>query len=199
MKKIIACISLVFAMSAGVTALAADATYTKDGNSVSGFDANGYSTVLITEDGIDDVDDIVYVNQDDSGLAGMTQFLIKDGAKDGKYKMKFGGASDGATKEYTFTITSFEEVTAPMAITNKVENDNGTYDVGCFGTVSASDCDYIAINVTGIDKNGEAVDKTAYYQSPFVASGEGIVDAAVKVTGIPTGFNVTVALTNVGE
>ena len=95
MKKIIACISLVFAMSAGVTALAADATYTKDGNSVSGFDATGYSTVLITEDRIDDVDDIVYVNQDDSGLAGMTQFLIKDGAKDGKYKMKFGGASDG--------------------------------------------------------------------------------------------------------
>ena len=34
MKKIIACISLVFAMSAGVTALAADATYTKDTNDV---------------------------------------------------------------------------------------------------------------------------------------------------------------------
>ena len=197
MKKIIACISLVFAMSAGVTALAAEeATYTKDGNSVSGFDANTYSTVLITEDRIDDVDDIVYVNQEDSGLAGITQFLIKDGAKEGNYKMKFGGATNGEVKEYTFKISSepVEKIQATIMGREESTNDKGeaVYAVGCKATVTLDNAKYVVITAVKDDKTESVTYSTGW-------SGEGVANIGIKVTDVPADVELTVGLSNVAN
>ena len=191
MKKIIACISLVFAMSAGVTALAADDIYTKDGNSVT-YDANGYSTVLIEND---TTNEIVFVDQNDAGLNAngtSAKFLLKgDKLADGDYTMTLGGASDGSSKDVNFKVTSIDPVTKPMEMTNKVKSaDGSTYDAGFFKTVAVEDCRFIAITANG---------KTAYFESEFVGSDGGEVAVAIKVTNVPVETTFSLALTNVNE
>ena len=119
MKKIIACISLVFAMSAGVTALAADADYVKDGNSYSGDIPAGYTTVLIEKDAVGDTpSEIVYVDQsDDDGLGTTVNFLLKgEKLADGTYTVKLGGHDtyDLTTKKFTISsenpkFTAYEQ------------------------------------------------------------------------------------------
>lgn len=190
MKKIIACISLVFAMSAGVTALAADATYTKDTNDVA-IDATGYTTVLIE----DAADNIWYVDQNDSGLGSTAKFLMKADPADGTYTVKMGGSKTGAAMSETeFVVSSEPEVeakTVEMTLTNQMEKD-GSYDLGWFAELAVKDCGYIAITANGTET------KTVYFNSPFAATGEGDALVAVKIQGVPAAGKdkVSVSFTN---
>lgn len=194
MKKIIACISLVFAMSAGVTALADGATYDKDSNSVVDFNANNYSTVLITADDYDD--EIVYVNQDDSGFGSAADFLLKAGtdAKDGDYTIKLGGASDGSTAIASFRISSIVPVTTPVEVMGKeVTKDaegNKFYAVGCKATATLNNAAYVVVTATkGSDSRTVSV--------PTGWTGEGTANIGIKVTNVPDGIELTVGLSNV--
>ena len=73
MKKILACMSLVFALSAGATALADEnvidvsQAYNSTQNSltVSGAGATEMNTILITKDGDSSSDGIVFIDQND--------------------------------------------------------------------------------------------------------------------------------------
>ena len=105
MKKIIACISLVFAMSAGVTAMAetVDNTDLAADNTVTVTPDVTYNTVLITNED----DDIVYVNQNDEGYTASTAaaFLLKSDAGYGTYTMKRGSANGVALADVTLTVS----------------------------------------------------------------------------------------------
>lgn len=191
MKKIIACISLVFAMSAGVTALADGATYDKDSNSVVDFNANNYSTVLITADDYDD--EIVYVNQDDSGFGSAADFLLKAGtdAKDGDYTIKLGGASDGSTAIASFRISSIVPVTTPVEVMGKlVDEEKDVYSIGCKATATLNNAAYVVVTATkGSDSKTVSV--------PTGWTGEGTANIGIKVTNVPDDIELTVGLSNV--
>lgn len=192
MKKIIACISLVFAMSAGVTALAAeDPSFvndeTKDAITVG--DASAYKTVLIEKD-----TDILYVDQIDTGLSAASNFLIKaPETEEGTYTVKMGG-NDG--EPYSRTLVISNEVlptVTPLAKTNEKDNGNGTRDIACFAEgVAASACNYAVITVTK-----EADSKTAYYEFTTTCSGDGDMNVAIRVTNVPTGYDVAIGVSDV--
>ena len=193
MKKIIACISLVFAMSAGVTALA-DVEYDKDTNSVTPI-GEGYKTVLIEKDATADATkETVFVDQNDSGFESSTSFLLKGNElTDGTYTVKMGGHATAAPISDTFIITSFKEKTVEMTIQNKVDDkDADTYQIGVFDTVVANDCQYIVVEAT---RTADSLTKYGYFETGF--TGDGNVAFAAKITGIPDGVNVKVSYTNV--
>ena len=193
MKKIIACISLVFAMSAGVTALA-DVEYDKDTNSVTPI-GEGYKTVLIEKDATADAPkETVFVDQNDSGFESSTDFLLKgDKLADGTYTVKMGGHETAAPISDTFIITSIKEKTVEMTIQNKVDDkDADTYQIGVFDTVVANDCQYIVVEAT---RTADSLTKYGYFETGF--TGDGNVAFAAKITGIPDGVNVKVSYTNV--
>lgn len=189
MKKIIACISLVFAMSAGVTALAADTAAPSDNNSVDVNTEATYNTVLITAD--DYEDEIVYVDQDDTGFAAASNFLLKAGTdtKYGAYTVKMGSAS-GDTAEMHFIIVEPDttpDITMTEAYTYQVGDK---YDKG-FTLKNTSLSGYNKLVFTAT--NGEDTD-TATFELPFTISGESDVNFAVRVTRIPEGVTVTLGV-----
>ncbi|MBQ3124792.1 MAG: hypothetical protein IJC09_05170 [Clostridia bacterium] len=192
MKKIIACISLVFAMSAGVTALAADATYSDDATNTVTMDTADYTTVLIE----DAEENILFVDQNDSGFGSAAKFLLKGTEKlaVGTYTVKLGGSSTAASTSTTFTVSSVTPNSIPMTITNEKKNGN-TYDYGWFATTDVEDCKFIAITA---DNGSDA--KTVYFDSPFTGTGaEGAeVAVAIKIKGAPEASygKISVALTN---
>ena len=188
MKKIIACISLVFAMSAGVTALAADATYSDADNSAS-IDATGYTTVLIE----DASSNILYVDQNDSGLGSTAKFLLKgtDKLADGTYTVKLGGSSTAAASTSTFTISSVQPVVKAAEVMGKeLSADGESYSIGCKAEATADECAYVVITAV---KGG--VTKTVYKESGF--SGEGDINLAIKITEIPEDVEVTVGVSDI--
>lgn len=185
MKKIIACISLVFAMSAGVTALAADATYTKDTNDVA-IDATGYTTVLIE----DAADNIWYVDQNDSGLGSTAKFLMKADPADGTYTVTLGGSSTAAATTSTFTITSRQPIVKAVEVMGKeYAADGATYSIGCKATATLEECAYVVVTAVK-----DSATKVAYYETNF--TGEGEVNIGVKITDVPSDVNVTVGLSD---
>ena len=100
MKKILALTSLIFALSVGATAMAADESEVP--NVASGVDytttiADGFATVLVQGPG--EATDIVYVDQADSVFGASLNLMLKAGINDGTYTIKFGGA--GKTLETT--------------------------------------------------------------------------------------------------
>ena len=186
MKKIIACISLVFAMSAGVTALAADATYSDADNSAS-IDATGYTTVLIE----DAADNIWYVDQNDSGLGSTAKFLMKADPADGTYTVTLGGSSTAAATTSTFTITSRQPIVKAVEVMGKeYAADGESYSIGCKAEATADECAYVVITAV---KGG--VTKTVYKESGF--SGEGDINLAIKITEIPEDVKVTVGVSDI--
>lgn len=194
MKKIIACISLVFAMSAGVTALAADTATPGDNNSVDVTLDTTYNTVLITKN---DTGDTVYVNQDDTtGFATGSNFLLKEGTDTnyGEYTVKMGSAS-GATTTMSFEIV--DPNAAPEAITMTqaytYDTKDGKYDAGFTYEGSLDGYSNLVFNVTKTVDEVETT-KTAIFGLPTTFTGEGITDFAVRVVDIPNGVTVTLGV-----
>lgn len=189
MKKIIACISLVCAMSAGVTAMAAT-TATPSGNSsdnsVTVSDATAYKTVLITEKG--NADNIVYVDQNDSGFGTSTNFLLKNDAGYGEYTVKMGG--DESTS-FDFTIApAAENVAATAEGIKLVSKATDKDDYGFkFDNQNMSGIKYLQFTA----KKG-AETKTSLVTLDSTFTGESTVDLAVKVTGVPTYVTLSVGL-----
>jgi hypothetical protein len=191
MKKIIACISLVFAMSAGVTALAADTDYNKVDNSYS-TDATGFKTVLIEDASAN----ILYVNQDDNGLSSTAKFLLKGDTAlaDGTYKVTLGGHDTAAAQSKTFTISSKQPVITEVTVMGKEEIKDAegnvvSYNVGCKAQTTLDKCAYVVVTAV---KGTET--KVAYYKTDF--TGEGTVNVGIKITGVPNDVNVTVGLSD---
>ena len=193
MKKIIACISLVFAMSAGVTALAADTDYNKDDNSYS-VNATGYKTVLIK----DDSNNILYVDQNDSGLGSVAKFLLKGDTAlaDGTYSVTLGGHDTEAAKKSEFTVSSIVPVSTPVEVMGKeVTKDaegNNVYAVGCKATATLDNAKFVVITAVINDET-----KSVSYSTDW--SGEGQANIGIKITDVPENVELTVGLSNVAK
>ena len=200
MKKIIACISLVFAMSAGVTALAADADYVKDGNSYSGDIPAGYTTVLIEKDAVGDTpSEIVYVDQnDDDGLGTTVNFSLKgEKLADGTYTVKLGGHDTDDLTTKKFTISSEPVATTPATIMGRVEYENeegeARYKVGCKATVDLKNAAYVVLDVTNTDTK---INNSISFSTNL--SGDGSADIAIEIHNVPLNYVInTVGLGNV--
>ena len=179
MKKIIACISLVFAMSAGVTALADG--YSEGNNSYT-LDGTGYKTVLITSD-----NDTLYVNQNDLGLGSGLECLLKGDTKlaDGTYTVKLGGHDTAEPKTETFTISSEPVAITTATIMGREESTNDAgktvYAVGCKASAVLENATHVVLNVTKGDTT-----KSISFETNL--SGTGNADIAIKVYNVPTEY-----------
>ena len=132
MKKILALTSLIFALSVGATAMAADYEETNDkinGVTHSTSLANGYATVLVQASN----NDIVYVDQADSVFPETLDIMLKAGIDDGVYTMKFGGAGKALeTKTLELKSATTDPDPAPsdtvamQAVANITDNNDGT-------------------------------------------------------------------------
>ena len=96
MKKIIACISLVFALSAGATALAAEV-----GDTSYSVDATGKDTMLIQASN----GSIVYADQNDSGFDAAVNCLFTTELAAGTYTVKMN-TFEGDDSSTTFTVAA---------------------------------------------------------------------------------------------
>lgn len=190
MKKIIACISLVFAMSAGVTALAADTDYNKDDNSYS-INATGYKTVLIE----DASKNILYVDQNDLGLSSAAKFLLKGDTAlaDGTYYVTLGGHDTATAAKSSFTVSSIVPVSTPVEVMGKlVDEEKDVYSIGCKATATLNNAAYVVVTAT---KGSDS--KTVSYSTGW--TGEGTANIGIKVTNVPEDINLTVGLSNVAK
>lgn len=118
MRKIAASLlaaACAFTSATAVLAANQDVYYSAD-NSVQIKDSNldktldTYKTVLIRRTPANasaDIvkDDVVYINQNSSGLGALSSFMLKKGAEAGNYTATFGN-NDGEVKEITFEIYS---------------------------------------------------------------------------------------------
>ena len=197
MKKIIACMSLVFALSTGATALAAvdvidSGEYHSSNNSLSvaGSGATNMNTVLITKD-LDN--DIVFADQNDSTFLGVTEFLLKGNSLDvGTYTVKMNTKDGGEATTKTFTIANNEPLTE-LAINaeefrypKKDYKGADVYDTGFKAeAVNLANIKFIAITST-------LYGKTAYY--PLDSNVSGTVNVAIRVNNIPDNDSVSVRL-----
>ena len=194
MKKIIACISLVFAMSAGVTALADGATYSHDDTNTLTMDATGYKTVLIE----DASKNILYVDQNDRGLGSTVDFLLKgDKALEaGTYYVTLGGHDTANAAKSQFVVSYVKPVSTSATIMGreKSTNDKGetVYAVGCKATVTLDNAKYVVITAVKDDKTRSVTYPTGW-------SGEGVANIGIKVTDVPADVELTVGLSNVAN
>lgn len=134
MKKLVAMMSLVMILSAGVTAFAADVTYDSENEQVTSDIAAGKSTVLITKGGSDEeisAGSIVYMNQADanSSFEAGTNFLLKKDVADGEYTVRFGGDSTATT---TFYVGVAADTTGniKMEAVGDIEQVKGGFGIG---------------------------------------------------------------------
>lgn len=190
MKKILACMSLVFALSAGATALADDVTdaYTKDGNSlsVSLSGATNMNTILITKDA-----DILFADQNDDTFSGVTNFLLKGNSLEaGEYTVKMNTANGGPATVNTFKISNEppKEIgisAEAFTYAKKDSQGNAIYDTGFIvNNEDLSNIHYVA--VTNPDKG-----KTLYFEIPNI---QGIATVAIRINNIPADKRVSVKL-----
>lgn len=187
MKKIIACISLVCAMSAGVTAMAATEATPSGKDSVSVTDASDYKTVLITEK--DDTSKIVYVDQNDSGFTGTAaNFLIKADAEYGEYTIKMGGATELFTKNITLAPTAADTTSIGEPVATSTQADKTTYAYKYDKALPG----YSKIMVTAT-RTSDSKTGSAYIDIPTI-SGGAITILGVKVTDVPDGYTISVSL-----
>lgn len=196
MKKIIACISLVFAMSAGVTALADDTATLGDNTDVTVNTEATYNTVLIT----DPNGEYVYVDQDDTtGFGAASNFLLKAGSTDenyGVYTVKMGSAN-GASTTMTFEIVDPNAAPEDIAMTPAYTYDtkDGNYDAGFTYAGSLEGYSKLVFTATHAEKGSD----TAIFDLPTTFTGEGITDFAVRVVDIPNGVTVALGVTAAEE
>ena len=193
MKKIIACMSLVFALSAGATALAVQLdtsqVYDSSNNSlsVSGSGATNMNTVLITKDA-----DILFADQNDDTFSGVTSFLLKGKSLDvGTYTVKMNTKDGGEPTVNTFTIS--DEPLTDMAIdtqaftyAKKDAQGKDVYDIG-FKAENANIKNIRYIAVTRRDN------KTAYYDFGSTIT-SGTANIAIRINNIPATDAVSVRL-----
>ena len=193
MKKIIACMSLVFALSAGATALAVQLdtsqVYDSSNNSlsVSGSGATNMNTILITKDA-----DILFADQNDDTFSGVTSFLLKgDSLAPGTYTVKMNNAKGTALTTNEFTIS--DAPLSDMAITTeaftyakKDAQGKDVYDKG-FKATNANIANIKYIAVTRSDG------KTAYFDLGTEIT-NGTASVAIRINNIPADQTVSVRL-----
>ena len=121
MRKIAASLlaaACAFTSATAVFAANQDVYYPSD-NSVHisdsniGADVNTYKTVLIRKKPVDSnaeivESDVVYINQNSSGLGELSSFMLKSGAEAGNYTATFGN-DNGDVKEIQFVIYGQDE------------------------------------------------------------------------------------------
>lgn len=199
MKKIIACMSLVFALSAGATALAdvldTSQVYDSSNNSlsVSGSGATNMNTVLITKDA-----DILFADQNDDTFSGVTKFLLKGSElKPGTYTVKMNNAKGTAltTNEFTISDAPLSEMaitTEAFTYAKKDAQGKDVYDKGFKATnANLSGINYIAITNTTEGDSDQG--KTAYYSLGTTFT-NGSASVAIRINNIPAGKTVSVKL-----
>lgn len=194
MKKILALTSLIFALSVGATAMAADPTEVDndaDGVTYTTANAGGYATVLVQ--GPDTATDIVYVDQADSVFDASLDLILKAGIDDGKYTIKFGGAGkETTTQEFTLTTNSgstTDPVVADMTTAATTNNGDGTTNIAFKATVDKS-FDAVEFTVTkGENSKTGVLDLKNKVTLTGVAA-----DCAILVSNIPNEYRVTAKL-----
>ena len=192
MKKIIACMSLVFALSAGATALAVQLdtsqVYDSSNNSlsVSGSGATNMNTVLITKDA-----DILFADQNDDTFSGVTSFLLKgDSLAPGTYTVKMNNAKGTAltTNEFTISDEPPKEIgisAEAFKYTKQDSQGNPVYDTGFIvKNEDLSNIHYVAVT-------NPANGKTLYFE---ISNIQGIATVAIRINNIPEGKTVSVKL-----
>ena len=198
MKKILALTSLIFALSVGATAMAADESEVP--NVASGVDytttiADGFATVLVQGPG--EATDIVYVDQADSVFGASLKLMLKEDINDGTYTIKFGGAGKEATSR-TFTLKTAttdpdpDPTTIPMTAAKETVYPQGK-NIAFEAEVTT------AVNAVKFTVNDGTGNKTATIRltnAPAAISGGAYANCVVLVTGIPDGVTVTAELLN---
>ena len=200
MKKILACMSLVFVLSAGATALAAELdtsqVYDSSENSlkVSLSGATEMNTILITKDGVSGSDGIVFADQNDDTFRGVTSFLLKGESLDpGTYTVKMNNAQGNGYEEKTFTVAEGAPDRVDVSTQafkyeyfNEARNQY-EYDAGFkVENRDLSNVRYIAI--TNVTK-----DKTVYIE--LDGTYQANANVAIRINNIPKDVTVSVALT----
>lgn len=200
MKKILALTSLVFALSVGATAMAADYTETNNASGVTHTtnEATSFSTVLVQGPG--ETPDIVYVDQaeENSTFPTALQLMLKPNLIDGTYTMKFGGAGQ-AVKEVSLELTAAgggstdpDPTTIPMTKAKETVYPQGK-NIAFEAEVTT------AVNAVKFTVNDGTGNKTATIRltnAPAAISGGAYANCVVLVTGIPDGVTVTAELLN---
>lgn len=194
MKKILALTSLVFALSVGATAMAADYTETNNANGVTHTTnaANGYTTVLVQASD----DTIVYVDQAEDVFGTSINLMLKAGLDDGTYTIKFGGAGQAViakTLELTAATTDPDPAptTIPMTAAKETvypEGKNIAFEAEVTTAVNA-----VKFTVTKGTDTKEGI--ITLNNAPAEISGV-YANCVVLVTGIPEGVTVTAELLN---
>lgn len=198
MKKILACMSLVFALSAGATALADEnvidsGAYTKEGNTlgVSLAGATNKNTVLITRNSDNE---IVFADQNDDTFRGVTSFLLKgESLAPGTYTVKMNNDLGTGYEEKTFTVAEGAPDRVDVSTQafkyeyfNEARNQY-EYDAGFkVENRDLSNVRYIAI--TNVTK-----DKTVYIE--LDGTYQANANVAIRINNIPKDVTVSVALT----
>jgi hypothetical protein len=200
MKKILALTSLIFALSVGATAMAADDTsVTKDPGAVVNYEtvkANGYTTVLVHK--ADDINNIVYVDQADDTFGAALTLMLKADMDDGEYTMKLGGAGkETIASNFTLTTNSgsgsegstTDTVVADMDSVATTNNGDGTKNIAFSATVT-QDVDAVEFTVTKGEYTATGV---LDLKNSLNISGTN-ADCAILVSNIPDGYNITAKL-----
>ena len=200
MKKILALTSLVFALSVGATAMAADYTETNNASGVTHTtnEAASFSTVLVQGPGAST--DIVYVDQAEENGTFTTglQLMLKPNLKDGTYKIKFGGAGQ-TLKEVELELTTAGGGSTDPAPTTIPMTAERTTKYGDVKNVAFEAEVTTAVNAVKFTVNDGTGNKTATIRltnAPAAISGGAYANCVVLVTGIPDDVTVTAELLN---
>ena len=200
MKKILACMSLVFALSAGATALAdenvIDKAYIKDGNKlgVSLAGATEMNTILITKDGASGSNGIVFADQNDDTFNTVSEFLLKgDSLETGDYTVTMNKKDGGEPTVKSFSISNNEPQSEMYIKTVAFKYDkNGVYDTGFTAkNANLTGINYIAITNTTEDDLNKG--KTAYIKLDTTLTNAS-ANIAIRINNIPDGKTVSVKL-----
>lgn len=198
MKKILACMSLVFALSAGATALAAELNTSQvydSSNNTLDVDLSGATdknTVLITKKGDTTSDGIVFADQNDDTFSGVASFLLKgDSLDSGTYTVKMNNAAgtDLTTNEFTISDAPLSDMaitTEAFTYAKKDAQGKDVYDKG-FKATNANIANIKYIAVTRSDG------KTAYFDLGTEIT-NGTASVAIRINNIPADQTVSVRL-----
>ena len=175
MKKIVICLAAVAALSA-VPVYAAETTYVTDEKYVSYSESDKYKTVLV----LDDADEIVYINQEDTGFNSAYKFFLSSEPEAGIYTLKLGGGSEAnVEKEFYIGIDQIYGDVAASRIDGEDGfsiNQDGTYNIGYIADIPAGA--YRSILV----KDGERI---LGYSISTVTSGDGYIKMGIQINGVP--------------
>ena len=204
MKKILACMSLVFVLSAGATALADGIdvrnNYDKEHNSfaIDMIGATEKNTILITKNDDDDSkeDEIFYVDQNDNSFSSVASFFLKgDSLAEGTYTVKMNTTDGEYPETKTFTIapgaTETVEVSNQAFRYDYTNKSTGVeeYDIGFTASATnLSKVNYIAVT----DKTNN---RTAYFEIGTKFSSDSNAAVAIKIKNVPKNIDISVALT----